>query len=154
MSRLDVEELTRAVLAALLILAVFAAPLYQTAQQPPQPTPTESMRLIIVPARPIHLNMQESLRVIVIDHEDRINHSRNDAVEVRLNEKSNASLGLKTPVGMFWGKSLVTRLNNGSADLLFLGRVPEFAVVSARCVEEDPPTLSCITSLAVGLEEG
>jgi hypothetical protein len=151
---LDVEELTRAVLAAAIILIVFAAPLYQTGQQPPQPTPPQPMRLIIIPARPIHVNMWESLRVIVIDHKDKINHSRNDAVEIRLNERSNASLGLKTPVGMFWGKSLVTRLSNGSADLLFLGRVPEFAVVSARCVEEKPPTLSCVTSLAVGLEEG
>ncbi|MBS7623757.1 hypothetical protein KEJ39_08855 [Candidatus Bathyarchaeota archaeon] len=154
MSRLDVEELTRAILAAALILVIFTAPLYEIAQQPPQPTPAESMRLIIMPARPIHLNMQESLRVIVVDHEDKIDHSRNDAVEVRLNERSNASLGLKTPVGMYWGKTLVTRLNNGSADLLFLGRIPEFAVVSARCVEENPPTLSCISSLAVGLEEG
>ena len=154
MSKPDVEELAKAILAAALVLFVFAAPLYQDAQQPPQPTPTEPMRLIIVPDRPIHLNKQESIRILIVDRTDSINESRNDAVEIRLNEKSDASLGLHTPVGVFWGKALVTRLNNGSADLLLLGRAPEFAVVSVRCVEDNPPTLSCVSSLAIGLEEG
>lgn len=154
MSRPDVEELTKAIFAATLILFVFAAPLYLDAQHPPQPTPTQPMRLIVVPVRPIHLNKQESIRILVVDHTDSINESRNDAVEIRLNEKSNASLGLYTPVGVFWGKSLVTRLNNGAADLLLLGRTPEFAVISVRCIEDNPPTLSCVSSLAVGLEEG
>lgn len=153
-SKPDTEELAKAILAATLILFVFAAPLYQEAQHPPQPTPTQPMRLIVVPARPLHLNEQESIRILVIDHTDNINESRNDAVEIRLNEKSNASLGLYTPVGVFWGKVLVARLNNGVTDLLLLGRTPEFAVVSVRCIEDNPPTLPCVSSLAVGLEEG
>ena len=154
MSKPDVEELAKAIFAAALVLFVFAAPLYQDSQHPTQPTPTQPMRLIIVPARPIHVNKQESLQVFVVDHSDSINESRNDAVEIRLNEKSNASLGLHTPMGVFWGKVVVTRLNNGAVDLLLLGRTPEFAVISVRCIEDNPPTLSCVSSLAVGLEEG
>ena|GEM_PF-4066328 len=154
MSRLDIEEVTKTTLAIILVLGTFALAFCQYPTSPPKPNPDMPMRLLIVPTRPLHLNKQENMVLFVVDRDDTINRSRNDAVELSLNEKSNASIGGRTPSGVIREKHLTIRLQNGTADFMLLGRSPEFAVISAYCIERDPPTVALISSLAIGLEEG
>ena len=156
MSRLDIEEVTKTTLAVILVLGTFALAFYPYPACPPEPNPDMPIRLLIVPTRSLHLNKQENMARarFVVDRHDTINRSRNDPVGLSLNEKSNASIGVRTPSEVIWEKHLTIRFQNGTAEFMLLGRSPESAMISAHCIERDPPTIALISSLAIGLEEG
>ncbi len=150
MSRLDIEELTKTALALILVLCTFVFAFYQYPAPPPRPNLDQATRLVILPPRPFHLNKQENMTLFVVDGDDIVNRSRNDAVELRLSEKSNASLGVRTPSGAIWSKHISIRLQNGTVEFILLGRSPEFVTISANCIEKDPPTMALMSSLAIG----
>ncbi len=127
MFKLDIEEALKTASATILIL-VFAASFHQNAPQAPRPTPDKSMRLIIFPARPIHVAIRRNTTILDFDSNYNIIQNRHTTIELALNEKSSALLRVSKPADLIWGRDLAIRLQNGRADLLLVARRQECAV--------------------------
>ncbi|MEM4250290.1 MAG: hypothetical protein QW828_00420 [Candidatus Bathyarchaeia archaeon] len=143
-SNVDKEELTRSVLAALLLVTVVVGALLW-----PSLTPKESTRavaLLIHAPRTITTGTQQDILVEAVNSSGAVDLTRNDTVKISLNSGA-ARIRCKFCPDRTWSKEVTLNLDQGMARIEFFGPQRERIVINATWLSgESPLTSTSITT--------